>query len=359
MRIALVSTPFVTVPPPRYGGTELVVAELAEGFVARGHDVTLFATLDSRSSATVRGLYPRAVWPPHPHTELDHSAWAIEQILADPEPFDVVHAHLPAALAYARLVDGAFVYTVHHERDARLTPLYARTARRAQLVAISARQRALAPELATAEVIHHGVTPTLYRFGRGDGGYVAFLGRFSADKGVDAAIRAARVAALPIRLAGKPHCNDGVYFATRVRPLVDGDQARLVGELGGLGKSRFLGDALALAFPIGWEEPFGLVMIEAMLCGTPVVAFGRGAVPEVVDEGVTGFIVADERALADRLRLLARGAFDRARCRARALERWSADRMVEDHLRLYAACVERARFSDGASVVGRAASPLT
>lgn len=217
MRIALVSTPFVTVPPPRYGGTELVVAELAEGLVARGHDVTLFATLDSRSSATVRGLYPRAVWPPNPHTELDHSAWAIEQILADADPFDVVHAHLPAALGYARLVDAAFVHTVHHERDERLTPLYARTAGRAQLVAISARQRELAPELASAEVIHHGVTPTLYRFGRGDGGYVAFLGRFSAEKGVDAAIRGARAASLPIRLAGKPHCKDGVYFESRVR----------------------------------------------------------------------------------------------------------------------------------------------
>jgi glycosyltransferase involved in cell wall biosynthesis len=359
VRIALVSTPFVTVPPPRYGGTELIVAELAEGLVARGHDVTLFATQDSRSSATVRGLYPRAVWPPNGHTELDHASWAIEQILGDDEPYDLVHVHIPAALGFSRLVDVPFVYTVHHDRDERLAPLYARVARRVQLVAISERQRALAPELSSAEVIHHGVSPTLYRVGRGDGGYVAFLGRFARDKGVDTAIRAARAAGLPIRLVGKPHCSDRDYFEQRVLPLVDGVQATVIGELGGIAKSQFLGGAVALAFPIDWEEPFGLVMIEAMLCGTPVVALGRGSVPEVVDEGVTGFIVPDERAMAARLSELARGGFDRARCRARALERWTADRMVEDHLRVYAACLERARFSDGASVVGRAASPVT
>jgi glycosyltransferase involved in cell wall biosynthesis len=335
MRIALISTPFVAVPPPQYGGTELIVHELVEGLSAQGHAVTLFACGGSRASGPnveVRALYDCARWPPDPYPELDHAAWAVEQLLADPERFDLVHAHVPSALPFASFLDVPMVYTVHHERDPRLSPLYARS--RAHMIAISARQRELAPELARASVIHHGVSPDRYALGRGAGGYAAFLGRFAREKGVHHAIDAARAADLPIRLAGKPHPTDGEYFEKRVAPRLARAGVTHIGEVGGESKTAFLRDARALLFPIDWEEPFGLVMVEAMLCGTPVLAFGRGSAPEVVEEGITGFICEDVVDLTCRLRSGLDG-FDRERCRRRALERWTAARMVAEHLRLY------------------------
>ncbi|HZS38822.1 MAG TPA: glycosyltransferase family 4 protein [Polyangia bacterium] len=333
MRIALISTPFVRVPPPSYGGTELIVAELAAGLTAAGHRVTLFATGDSRAAGDVRACYATAQWPPDPYPELDHVGFAVEQILADAEGFDVVHAHVPSALPFAPLLDVPMAYTVHHERDPRLASLYRRS--RAQLIAISARQRDLAPELGDALVIHHGLSPDRYPLGDGAGGYVAYLGRFAREKGVHFAVDAARAARVPIRLAGRPHCHDERYFADELASRLALPGVRAVGEVGGAPKTRFLGGARALLFPICWEEPFGLVMIEAMLCGTPVLAFDRGSVREVIDEGVTGFVCRDVDGLAARLRQFAAGGFDRRRCAARARERWSASRMVAEHLALY------------------------
>ncbi len=335
MRIAMISTPFVPVPPPQYGGTELIVSELVGGLTALGHEVTLFTCGQSSAPCEVRSLYDCARWPPDPYPELDHAAWAIEQILGASRGFDLVHAHIPSALPFARLIDVPMVYTVHHAHEARLGPLYQRA--NAQFVAISDRQRALSPVLREAVVIRHGLDPAGYAFGTGEGGYVGFLGRFAAEKGVHHAIDAASAAGLPLRLAGKPHWRDQDYFRTQVQPrlaaAVEAGAARLVGEVGGQRKVDFLRDARALLFPIEWEEPFGLVMIEAMLCGTPVVAFGRGSVPEVIDEGVTGFVCEDVAQMSERLQAL--DGFDRVRCRQRALERWSARRMVGEYERLY------------------------
>jgi glycosyltransferase involved in cell wall biosynthesis len=333
VRIALVSTPFVPVPPPSYGGTELIVGELAEGLVRRGHHVTLFTCGGSRARCEVRALYRHHRWPPDPSTELDHAAWSVEQIRQG--SFDLVHAHVPSVLAFSRLVGVPLVCTVHHDRAAPYASLYHTLYARAgaQLVCISERQRALSPELDDARVIHHGLDPSRYAFGDGAGGYVAFLGRFARCKGVHSALDAAHLAGMPIQLGGTPHWEDADYHRREVRPRLERPGACQLGEVGGARKTDFLRRARALLFPIAWEEPFGLVMIEAMLSGTPVIAFAGGAVEEVVEEGVTGYVVRSIGEMAARIREL--DGFDRARCWRRACERWSAARMVDDHLRLY------------------------
>jgi glycosyltransferase involved in cell wall biosynthesis len=336
MRIAMISTPFVSVPPPRYGGTELIVAELVRGLAGAGHEVTLFATGDSHApdGVELRARFDEAMWPPDPYVELEHVAWSFEQLLADSRPYDLVHAHTPSALAFGRLLDAALVYTVHHDNSAEhasLRALYSRS--RAQFVAISARQRALFAELADARVIHHGLDPARHPLERGDGGYCAYLGRFAAEKGVHHALDAAALAGLPIRLGGKPHPKDHDYFEEEVAGRLCAPGVTYVGEVGGHYKRALLGGARALLFPIEWEEPFGLVMIEAMLMGTPVLAFPRGSVPEVVDEGLTGFICRDSDEMARRLHQLE--GFDRGACRRRALERWTTARMVRDHVAVY------------------------
>jgi glycosyltransferase involved in cell wall biosynthesis len=336
VRIAMIAPPFVSVPPSRYGGTELIVAELVTGLARAGHDVTLFASGDSKPAGpvTVRARFAEPVWPPQPYAELDHVGWAIEQILAGEQPFDLVHAHVPAALAFARMLDAPLVYTVHHDEGpdyGRLQSLYRRT--RAVFVAISDRQRQLMPELLDARVIHHGLDPARYRFCPAPAGYCAYLGRFAREKGVHDAIDVASAAGVPIRLGGAPHWRDHDYFERELAVRMHRNNVVCLGEVGGTAKRELLSNASALLFPIDWEEPFGLVMIEAMLSGTPVLAFGRGSVPEIIEHGVTGYLCSTVADMAARVRTI--GEFDRAACRARALERWTAARMVRDHLALY------------------------
>jgi glycosyltransferase involved in cell wall biosynthesis len=341
MRIAMVSTPFISVPPSRYGGTELIVSELVTGLAAAGHEVTLFATGDSHvaENVSLKSRFARPSWPPAAYVELEHAGFAVDEILADARGFDVVHTHVPSVLPFARLIDAPLVYTVHHDDGddyEKLRPLYHRC--RAHFVAISERQRARMPELAAARVIHHGLDPGCHAVGRGDGGYCAFLGRFAREKGPHVAIDAARAARVPIRLAGAPHWRDHDYFEREIGARLCKPGVVALGEIGGKDKRQFLADACALLFPIDWEEPFGLVMIEAMLSGTPVLAFARGSVEEIVEDGVTGFVCRDADEMTERLREVATpGRFDRAACRRRALERWTAARMVRDHLTLYEA----------------------
>lgn len=337
----MVSTPFVSVPPARYGGTELVVSELVKGLTLRGHEVVLFATGDSRAPCAVTSLFDEPIWPPDPYTELAHASWAAARIAETTTPFDLVHAHSPAFLPFSRFLEGVpVVYTLHHDRSEIQSRFYRTMERDIEYVAISERQKALQREMDRCHVIHHGLDPALYPAGPGKGGYLAFLGRLSYVKGPDVAIEVAALTGKEIRLGGGHHEVDGDFYNEVVVPMASSPHVRLVGELSHEPKVQFLGEAEALLFPIRWEEPFGLVMIEAMLCGTPVVAFAGGAVSEVVEEGLTGFLAKDRDDMARIVRDEV-PKIDRGRIRERALERFSCDRMVDKHVDLYRTVIEQ------------------
>ena len=354
MRIALLSTCAVAVPPSGYGGTELIIAELARTLERNGHQVTVFATGDSTPEAELRSHFAAPVWPPDDMAELRHSAFAWNSICAEDPPFDVVHAHQAHAIAFSAVCPVPTVLTLHHERIEKLVQYY-RDFRDVTPVAISRRQAELLPELGTCHVVHHGLDVDRYDAGqRGDrgrrrnereDGWLAFVGRFAPEKGPDIAIDVARALRLPLRMGGKPHWANGDFFEREIAPRLEqaSDLVRWEGEVSFEPKLEMLRGARATLFPIAWEEPFGLVMIESMLVGTPVVAFARGAATEVVDEGVTGFLVRDKGEMIDRVRRI--GTIDRARCRARARERFNSMRMTRDYERVYASAIAASRAS--------------
>jgi glycosyltransferase involved in cell wall biosynthesis len=335
MRIAIVSTPFVAVPPRDYGGTELVVYELVQGLTERGHDVTLFATGDSRTSAEQRALYDLARWPPDPFTDLNQVSWALQQVVEG--RFDVVHVNSPAALAFSRLLPGLpLVYTLHHGRDDRLSEYYLNFPE-VHFVAISADQRRREVPLPRCDVIHHGLHPARFQCRERPGPALAFVGRLSREKGPHTAIDVAARAGLRIQIAGRPHPPDREFAARELERRLALRHVSYLGVIGLRTKVPLLRDARALLAPIEWEEPFGLILIEAMLSGCPVVAFPRGSVPELVDPGVTGYVVDSADEMVEVVRPggpLDR--FDRLRCRRRASQRFSRARLVRDHERLYA-----------------------
>lgn len=344
MRVAMVSTPFLPVPPPRYGGTELVVWELVEGLVDAGHEVTLFGVGRSRVRAPIRAWREEGVWPPDPYVEQEHAAWVMAELACDARGFDVVHAHSASLLPLARFLDAPVVYTLHHERDDRLVGFYARQ-RGVSFVAISRRQRELVPELSSASVVLHGLDPTRYPLGRG-GRRAVFLGRLAREKGPHLAVEAAGRAGVPIEIAGAAHWKDHEYFAAELAPRLDRagragragpPDVRWIGEVGHVEKVALLGSAAAMLAPVCWEEPFGLAYIESMLCGTPVLALGAGSLPELITAGVTGWVCADVDEMAARLGALTDGRqrFDRAACRREAVRRFGRGRMVADYLAVY------------------------
>jgi glycosyltransferase involved in cell wall biosynthesis len=342
MRIAMVSTPFVSVPPRKYGGTELVVAELVEALVQRGHEVVLFATGDSRSSAELRYLYPKAQWPPSPMHDLNHVTWALQHVLAD-GGFDVVHAHSTCALAFTRFARRPpLVYTIHHVREEELSAFYS-CVPEPFYVAISGDQARREVPLPRLAVVHHGLDPAKYEWTRTPGDYVCFVARLSRVKGPHIALDAAAAAGVPIRIAGEAHKTDVAFSEREVRPRLARPGVTFLGSIGMSVKVPLLRDARAVLAPIDWDEPFGLAMIEAMLSGCPVVAFPRGSVPELVEHGVTGFIARSAEEIAAIIRPgspLER--FDRQRCRERAVERFGRARMAEQYERVYERAIEEA-----------------
>ncbi|WP_159800825.1 glycosyltransferase family 4 protein [Arthrobacter zhaoguopingii] len=332
MRIGLITGPWLPVPPEGYGGVELMVDSLARGLTEAGHEVLLAAPADSRCPVPL--LPDTEVSDPSTlgitGSELSHVA----RSYAGLAEVDLIHDHTPTGPLYRhRPPRVAVVATIHN----RLTPanreLYRAAAQDTALVAISRSQLSGSPDIRVAAVIHHGIDVAKVPVGRGGGGYVCFLGRMCAEKGVVQAIRTARAAGLPLRIAAKMReAVELQYFRDAVEPVL-GPNEEFLGEVGDGDKYALLGDAIALLNPIQWPEPFGLVTIEALATGTPVVATPLGAVPEIVEPGVTGYLADTPGALAP---LLARAAgLDRAVIRARAEERFSAGRMVDEHLALY------------------------
>ncbi|MBS2030608.1 MAG: glycosyltransferase family 4 protein [Deltaproteobacteria bacterium] len=340
LRLAMVAPPCLPVPPRGYGGTELVIAELVDGLSALGVEVTLFAAPGSRGGfqgrCEVVSPLSRAIWPPRVDAEVLHCRRAAALIARDGR-FDLVHAHCPAMADFAHWLGAPLVLSVHHAlgRDG--------ASPRVHHAFVSQSQREQWSRSARGEVIHHGLSARRYPLGRGDGGYAAFLGRFSAQKGLHHAIDASARAGLELHAAGSMHPEDRTYFAAELAKRLRLPHVRALGEVDHAGKLALLRGAVALCFPIAWEEPFGLAMLEAMLCGTPVLAFPRGAAVEVVDDGVTGFLVDSPRELAHALKRLAVHGFDRLRCREQAMARFGRDAMVARHLALYTRALETAR----------------
>ena len=335
MRIAQVSPLYESVPPRLYGGTERVVSYLTEQLVAQGHDVTLFASADSTTSARLIPCSPQSL---RLHAgcidQLAHHIAMLERVAAMAREFDIVHYHIDYLhFPLSRRLGLPHVTTLHGRLDLPdLVPVYREFADM-PVVSISNAQRRALPGANWQGTVYHGLPRDLCRFHAGPGAYLAFLGRISPEKRVDQAIAIARAARIPLRIAAKIDRADREYFESSIRPLLHGPLVEFLGEIGDDAKDEFLGHALALLFPIDWPEPFGLVMIEAMACGTPVIAYRRGSAPEVLDEGVTGFIVAGVAEAVDAVGRVSH--LDRRRCRQVFDERFSSDTMAREYGMVY------------------------
>ena len=335
MRIAQIAPLTEAVPPKFYGGTERVVHWLTEELVALGHDVTLFASGDSVTSARLEAAWPRAL-------RLDGSVrdpnalhmMMLERVRQQATEFDLLHFHLdyyPFSL-FARQAT-PFLTTLHGRLDLpEHQPLFD-TFSTVPVVSISDTQRRPLPQANWLRTIHHGLPESLLTPQPVRPAYFGFLGRIAPEKGVERAVHIARHCGIPLKIAAKVDKVDEDYFKDSVAPLLNSSDIDYIGEITDREKSAFLSGAIALLVPIDWPEPFGLVMIEAMACGTPVIAFNRGSVPEVVEDGVTGFIVEDERGAigaVDRLSHLSRSDI-----RRRFEQRFTARRMAKDYLAVY------------------------
>jgi glycosyltransferase involved in cell wall biosynthesis len=340
MRIGIIAPPWTPIPPLLYGGIELVVDQLARGLQDQGHEVLLFATGDSTCPVPTEWTLPVAEG-----TRIGMAVPEIRHVIHAYEALrhcDVVHDHTMMGPFHAEHYPGLPVTTtIHGPFNDELSDLYRATADRVPLVAISHAQRRAAPDIPVARVIHHGIDASLFPVGDGlgdsDGPYVLFLGRMADDKGPHRAIEIARKAGIRILMAAKMRePREMQFFADRVEPLL-GSDAVYLGEVSHERKLELLAGASALLFPIRWNEPFGMVMIEAMACGTPVLAFPEGAAPEVVDDGRTGFLCDDEAAMVEGIGRL--GELDRGDCRLAVEGYFSTGRMVKEHVDHYRSMV--------------------
>ncbi len=344
LRIAQVAPLYESVPPRFYGGTERVVSYLTEELVRRGHEVTLFASGDSTAHASaLESTCPQAL-----RAAGKASCGAslhlptLSRVFEMAERFDVIHCHLDYwAFPFARLVATPTVSTLHGRLDIEeLLDVY-RYYSRSPVVSISNAQRAPLPELNWIGTVYHGLPREQLRFSPGPGKYLAFLGRISPEKRPDLAIEVARRAGIPLKIAAKVDDADREYFEAVIRPLLQSKDVEFVGEINEREKNDFLGNALALLFPVDWPEPFGLVMIEALACGTPVIARPCGSVPEVLRHGVTGFMAASVEGLAEAVGRIS--TISRRECRREFETRFTAGAMAANYERVYERLIEGRR----------------
>ncbi len=343
MRIAQIAPLTESVPPRLYGGTERVVSFLTEQLVAMGHDVTLFASGDSRTSAELAPMWPCALrFDATIRDAIAPHMLMLEQVCQRADEFDVLHCHLDYwPFSVFSRQDTPFLTTLHGRLDLpELRPVY-ECFPNVPLVSISDAQRLPLPDSNFIATVQHGLPLDLLRPRNVAPSYLAFLGRICPEKRPDRAIRIARAAGIPLKIAAKVDRVDEAYFRDTIRPMIDGRNVELIGEISDAEKPDFLSGAIALLVPIDWPEPFGLVMIEAMACGTPVIAFNRGSVPEIIEHGVTGLIVEDEAEAVAALRQVA--DLSRAEVRRCFEHRFSAERMAEDYLALYRRLAARVR----------------
>lgn len=335
MRIAQVAPLFESVPPKYYGGTERVVSWLTEELVRQGHDVTLFASGDSETKARlVAGCRRSLRLDKHCVDQWAHHVLMLERVAQRAREFDAIHFHVDYQhYPLSRRTGMPQLTTLHGRLDIPdLQPLY-REFRDMPVVSVSDAQRDPLPGANWLATVYHGLPVDLFHYQDDPGRYLAFLGRISPEKRVDRAIEIARRVGLPLKIAAKVDDVDRHYFENYIEPLLEEPHVEYLGEIGDGEKDEFLGCALALLFPIDWEEPFGLVMIESLACGTPVVAYRRGSVPEVIEDGVTGFVVSDLHEAVEAVKRV--GDLDRGDCRRCFEERFTSARMAAGYVRLY------------------------
>ncbi|HUS20005.1 MAG TPA: glycosyltransferase family 4 protein [Terriglobales bacterium] len=340
MRIALIAPPFISIPPKQYGGTELFIGNLALGLKDLGLEVVVYTNGESTVEVERKWLYAEDQWPLKDDVyfslrDMEHHAWAVEDAARD---CDLMHVNNLPGITYSRFVPTPFVYTVHHPHDAPLAEIYQHYPN-IHYACISDFQAAEL-DVPRRTTIHHGIDVSQYQMKESKQDYLAFLGRIAPVKGVHLAIEVAKKAGIPLKIAGEIQPLFKDYWEQQVKPHVDGKFIEFIGEVGLAEKNELLGNARAMVFPIQWHEPFGLVMVESMACGTPVLAFGGGSVPEIVQEGVSGHIcttVEEMTQRAEEVNLPAQTVRDFVE------KRFSVPRMAEAYLELYERVIERHR----------------
>jgi glycosyltransferase involved in cell wall biosynthesis len=332
MRVALIAPPFIPVPPIEYGGTELFIAHLAEELQRQGVEVVVYTNGESQLSVETRWLFQQSHWPikhdePSQLKDLDHTSWAVADAVHD---CDIIHFNTAQGLVFSRFVQLPFVYTIHHANHPDVSQYYSRFPG-VNYVCISQSQCQREP-MPKTRAIHHGIRFSDYRLRTEKQQYLSFVGRIAPIKGTHLAIEIAKHSGIPLKIAGEVQPAYRDYFEAKIRPQIDGKFIEYVGLADLPAKNELLGNSLAMLFPIQWDEPFGLVMVEAMACGTPVLAIRGGSVPEVIDEGVSGFI---GRSVKDLVKRISQLPLPAERVRHCAEERFSTERMAKDYLRLY------------------------
>jgi len=334
MRIALIVPPFISVPPRRYGGTELFAAHLARGLSKLGLEVVVYTNGESTVPVERRWLYPKSQWPidSEIHTNLrdiNHGAWAVQDAA---KSADIIHISNAPSLVHSRFTKVPFVYTIHHPHDPGLSDFYSFYPD-PWYVSISDFQ-GTQEHLPKLRTIHHGIDPDTYHFREGERTHFTFLGRIAPVKGTHTAIQVAKRTGIPLKIAGEVQPKFKDYFESQVKPYLDGKFIDYVGEADLAMKDELLGSSVGLLFPIEWDEPFGLVMIEAMACGAPVYALPGGSVPEIVRDGVSGFVCQSADDMVEKAKHARE--FDFAGVHKYVMQEFSLDRMVHSYADLYA-----------------------